>query len=70
MINVLTRNIRDAELKQFYVDSIEECFYMIAHMDTYRRQKDKCETSLTIAHCLSQRAKANCDDFSEASMIL
>lgn len=70
MINVLTRNIRDAELKQFFVDSIQECFYMIAHMDDYRRQKDSCDMSATIAHCLSQRAKANCEDFNEDSMII
>lgn len=70
MINVLTRNIRDVELKQFLIDSIQECFYMIAHMDNYRQQKDKCFSSQTIAQCMTERAKANCEDFDDAVLVL
>lgn len=62
MLQVLTKNIRNHELKEFYVDSIQECFYLIDNMDTYRRRKDKCEVSATIVSCLAERARTNCED--------
>lgn len=70
MLTVLTRSIRDVQLKQFQIDSIQECFHMIEHMDNYRRRNDKCDTAQTIANCLTERAKANCDDFADDVMIL
>lgn len=62
MLQVLTKNIRNHELKEFYVDSIQECFYVIDNMDTYRRRKDKCEVSAIIVSCLAERARTNCED--------
>lgn len=70
MINILTGNIRDRELKEFFNDSIQECFHMIDHLESYRRQKDKCDMAQTLVTCLTERAKANCEDFTNDSMIL
>lgn len=70
MLTVLTRSIRDVELKQFLIDSIQECFHMIEHMDNYRRRNDKCDSAQTIANCLTERSRTNCDDFNDDATFL
>lgn len=63
MLQTLTKDIREQEVKEFYTDSINECFHMVDNMDSYNKRKNKCEFALTIVTCLTERAKTNCDDF-------
>lgn len=68
MLQALTKDIREQEVREFYVDSIQECFHMADNMD-YNRRKNKCEVALTIIECLTERAKTNCDDFRGDGML-
>lgn len=69
MIQTLTKDIREHEIKDFYVDSIQECFHMIDNMDNYNRRKNKCDVALTLITCLTERAKTNCEDFQNNMII-
>lgn len=69
MLQVLTRDVRDREVKEFYVDSIQECFHVVENSDNYNRRKDKCDNAFKIITCLSERAKTNCDDYQNDMMI-
>lgn len=63
MLQVLTKDIREQEVREFYVDSIQECFHMVDNIDNYNRRKNKCDVAYTIVTCLTERAKTNCEDF-------
>lgn len=69
MLQILTKDIREQEVREFYVDSIQECFHMVDNMENYNRRKNKCDVALTIIECLTERAKTNCDDFRGDIMI-
>lgn len=69
MIQTLTKDIREQGVREFYVDSIQECFHMVDNMDSYTRRKNKCDVAMTIVTCLNERAKTNCDDFRGDIMI-
>lgn len=60
VLHVITKDIREHELREFYVDSIQECFHMLA-LDN--RLKDKCDYSMRFVTCLSDRFESNCDDW-------
>uniref|UniRef100_A0A182J4Y9 Odorant-binding protein 29 n=1 Tax=Anopheles atroparvus TaxID=41427 RepID=A0A182J4Y9_ANOAO len=60
VMHVITKDIRERELREFYVDSIQECFRMIG-MDS--RLKDKCDYSMRFVTCLTDRFQSNCDDW-------
>uniref|UniRef100_A0A182MYN7 Odorant-binding protein 29 n=1 Tax=Anopheles dirus TaxID=7168 RepID=A0A182MYN7_9DIPT len=60
VLHVITKDIREHELREFYVDSIQECFHMLG-MDS--RLKDKCEYSMRFVTCLSDRFQSNCEDW-------
>ncbi|CRL03084.1 CLUMA_CG016340, isoform A [Clunio marinus] len=60
-LHVLTRDLRDRELKDFYTDSIQECFRMI---DTDPKlHRDNCLFSKALIICMTERAKMNCSDW-------
>lgn len=63
MLQILTKDIREQEVREFYVDSIQECFHMVDNMDNYNRRKNKCDVAMTMMNCLTERAKTNCNDF-------
>lgn len=65
MLQVLTKDIKDHDLKEFYVDSIEECFHIL----DMENRNEKCSFSKNIVACLTERAKANCDDFHDETVI-
>lgn len=69
MLQVLTMDMRNHEIKQFYVDSIQECFHLVDNMDNYNRRKDQCDVAYKIVTCLSERAKTNCDDYQNDMMM-
>ncbi|XP_052901113.1 general odorant-binding protein 71 [Anopheles moucheti] len=60
VLHVITKDIREHELREFYIDSIQECFHMLA-LDN--RLKDKCDYSMRFVTCLSDRFESNCDDW-------
>uniref|UniRef100_A0A336K825 CSON001186 protein n=1 Tax=Culicoides sonorensis TaxID=179676 RepID=A0A336K825_CULSO len=66
VLHVITEEIRDRELKEFYTDSIQECFHVL----DLGNRGDKCEYSKNLVTCLSERAKINCDDWNGNSSIL
>lgn len=69
MLQVLTKDIREKEVKEFYVDSIQECFHVVDNMDSYIRHKNKCDVAFLIIECLTERAKTNCEDFNNGMML-
>ena len=69
MLTIMTKDIRDRELKEFLVDAIHQCFHVLDTMDGYRKKRDKCSFAQSIVSCLSEHARANCEDFMEEIMI-
>lgn len=69
VLQTLTKDIREQDVREFYVDSIQECFHMVDNMDNYNRRKNKCDVAQTIVTCLTERAKTNCEDF-QSDMVL
>lgn len=67
MLQVLTKDIREQAVREFYVDSIQECFHMVD--EQYNHKKNKCDVALTIVTCLTERARTNCEDF-DNNMVL
>lgn len=66
-LHILTKELRDRELKDFYSDSIQECFRMMdVDLKLYR---DNCLFSKTLTTCLAQRAEENCADWSEETLV-
>ncbi|XP_049539069.1 general odorant-binding protein 71 [Anopheles darlingi] len=60
VLHVITRDIRNRELRDFYVDSIQECFHMLG-LDP--RLKDKCDYAMRLVTCLTDRFQSNCSDW-------
>ncbi|KAG5677301.1 hypothetical protein PVAND_007070 [Polypedilum vanderplanki] len=68
MISVLTKQLRDKELKDFYVDSIQECSRMVS-LDEPKVQRDSCFYSKNLIICLTERAKMNCVDWNTDTVL-
>ena len=66
VLHVVTKDLRDHELKDFYIDSIQECFHMIG-MDN--KLKDKCDYSMKFVTCLAERGQANCNDWENEAIM-
>lgn len=66
VIQIITKDLRDKELKEFYVNSIQECFYIL-ELDHPRSAK--CEFSTRLLQCLAERARSNCDDWDNRTII-
>lgn len=64
MLNIMTKDIRDGQLREFYVDTIQEC-HRILEMDYVR---DKCTFARNLVECLSERARSNCEDFQDSML--
>lgn len=67
-LHVLTKELRDRELKDFYTDSIQECFQMIDTDSKFHR--DNCLYSKTLITCLADRAKMNCADWDGETILI
>ena len=65
--NILTKQLRDKDLKNFYIDSIQECFRMI-NLDL-KLLRDNCLYSKNLITCLAERAKMNCADWNAETVI-
>lgn len=66
-LHVMTKELRDRELKDFYTDSIQECFHMMDIDPKLRR--DNCFYSKNLITCLAERAKMNCADWDGETVI-
>lgn len=60
MAQVLTREV-DWELRNFYLDSINQCFRMMEYQVT--TYVDKCFFAKRIIDCLAEIASLNCSDW-------
>ncbi|XP_020717722.1 general odorant-binding protein 71 [Ceratitis capitata] len=61
----LTRDLRDRELRNFYTDTIQDCFHYLES----QRRRDKCHYSRDLINCMTEYAKVNCDDWQEFNMV-
>nr|QKN21216.1 odorant-binding protein [Zeugodacus cucurbitae] len=61
----LTRDLRDRELRNFYTDTIQDCFHYLES----QRRRDKCHYSRDLINCMTEYAKVNCDDWQEVNMV-
>nr|CAJ2313454.1 General odorant-binding protein 71 [Metisa plana] len=60
MVNqVITKDVKSEDLKDFLQESIEECFQILYN----DRGPDKCEFSKNLLTCLSEKGRSNCDDW-------
>nr|UVB79192.1 odorant-binding protein 1 [Heortia vitessoides] len=57
----ITKDVKNEDLKDFLQESIEECFQILDNENT----EDKCEFSKNLMMCLSEKGRANCDDWKD-----
>lgn len=65
MLYILTKDVRDRELRNFYTDTIQECFRYLEN----QRRREKCQFSRDLISCMTEYAKGNCDDWNEFNMM-
>ncbi|CAH0398229.1 unnamed protein product [Chilo suppressalis] len=58
---VITKDVQNEDLMDFLQEAIEECFQLLEN----EKPEDKCEYSKMLMTCLSEKGKANCDDWKE-----
>lgn len=61
-MRTISKDVRDMELKEFYGDSVHECFHILE----MEHSRDKCGFAGHLVTCLTERAKANCDDYQKS----
>uniref|UniRef100_A0A1B0FQ79 Uncharacterized protein n=1 Tax=Glossina morsitans morsitans TaxID=37546 RepID=A0A1B0FQ79_GLOMM len=61
VLYVLTKDIRDRELRNFYTDTIHQCFHYLES----QHRRDKCQFSRDLINCMTEYAKGNCDDWND-----
>lgn len=66
-LNILTKELKDRELKDFYADSIQECFRMVDADSKLHR--DNCLYAKSLISCLADRASMNCSDWNGETVI-
>ncbi|XP_034479851.1 odorant-binding protein 59a [Drosophila innubila] len=65
---LLTKDLRDRALRNFYMDTVQQCF---RYLEQSRYQSNnKCGQSRELIKCMSEYAKAQCDDWEEHSNLL
>jgi len=65
---LLTKDIRDRALRNFYMDTVQQCF---RYLEQSRYQNNnKCGQSRELIKCMSEYAKAQCDDWEEHSNLI
>lgn len=64
VVHGFTKDMRNQELKEFYTDSIEECFHLLE----MNRKSEMCEFSKNLMDCLNERARSNCDDWQNQTL--
>ncbi|XP_017054444.1 odorant-binding protein 59a [Drosophila ficusphila] len=65
---MLTKDLRDRELRNFFTDTVMQCFrYMES---SGRGRHNKCSVSRELVQCMSEYAKAQCEDWEEHGNML
>ncbi|KAI8437008.1 hypothetical protein MSG28_010408 [Choristoneura fumiferana] len=59
--HAITKDVKNEDLKDFLQESIEECFQILYNENT----EDKCDFSKNLMMCLSEKGRANCDDWKD-----
>ncbi|XP_053609963.1 uncharacterized protein Obp59a [Plodia interpunctella] len=59
--HVLTKDVKNEDLRDFLQESIEECFQILDNENT----EDKCEFAKNLMLCLSEKGRSNCDDWKD-----
>nr|WHU27561.1 odorant binding protein 45 [Heliconius charithonia] len=62
----LIKDEKNEDLRDFLQESIEECFQILDNENT----EDKCEFSKNLLTCLSEKGRANCDDWTGKTRFL
>lgn len=65
MLYILTKDLRDRELRNFYTDTIQECFRYLE----IQKKRDACQFSRDLITCMTEYAKGNCDDWNEFNIM-
>ncbi|XP_037970904.2 general odorant-binding protein 71 [Plutella xylostella] len=58
---VITKDVKNEDLRDFLQESIEECFQILYN----ENMQDKCDFSKNLMLCLSEKGRANCDDWKD-----
>lgn len=64
---LLTKDLRDRELRNFFMDTVQQCF---RYLETGRGRHNKCAVSQELVKCMSEYAKAQCEDWEEHGNLL
>ncbi|XP_001960777.4 odorant-binding protein 59a, partial [Drosophila ananassae] len=65
---LLTKDLRDRELRNFFMDTVQQCF---RYLETGGRgRQNKCVVSQELVKCMSEYAKAQCEDWEEHGNLL
>ncbi|EDW09075.1 odorant-binding protein 59a [Drosophila mojavensis] len=68
---LLTKDLRDRELRNFYMDTVQQCFRYIEHSRySNNNSNNKCSQARELVKCMSEYAKAQCDDWEEHGNML
>ncbi|XP_063364446.1 protein starmaker-like [Cydia amplana] len=59
--HAITKDVKNEDLKDFLQESIDECFQILYNENT----DDKCDFSKNLMTCLSEKGRANCDDWKD-----
>ncbi|XP_037868365.1 general odorant-binding protein 71 isoform X2 [Bombyx mori] len=59
--HALTKEVKNEDLRDFLQESVEECFQILDNENT----DDKCDFSRNLLMCLSEKGRANCDDWKD-----
>ncbi|XP_060803458.1 general odorant-binding protein 71 [Amyelois transitella] len=59
--HVLTKDVKNEDLRDFLQESIEECFQILENENT----EDKCDFAKNLMMCLSEKGRSNCDDWKD-----
>ncbi|KAM3965167.1 odorant-binding protein 59a [Aphomia sociella] len=59
--HVITKDIKNEDLRDFLQESIEECFQILENENS----EEKCDFSKNLLMCLSEKGRANCDDWKD-----
>ncbi|EDV56678.1 general odorant-binding protein 71 [Drosophila erecta] len=65
---MLTKDLRDRELRNFYTDTVQQCFRYLE--SNGRGRHHKCAVARELVKCMSEYAKAQCEDWEEHGNML
>ncbi|XP_034654649.1 odorant-binding protein 59a [Drosophila subobscura] len=67
---MLTKDLRDRELRNFFMDTVQQCFRYLENGRSSRSGGNKCAQARDLVKCMSEYAKAQCDDWEEYGSLL